>query len=102
MCVLSQGTPCSTGKIHPGNPKQDIFEGKNIETPNTAPDAAAILASLHNSGNVHHQTLHTTNDTKNYAAFQLSTRPPYVKSTSNEIIPPEGIKYQVRFLNLLR
>jgi hypothetical protein len=83
------------------NFKQDISEGKNIETPNTAPDAAAILASLHNSGNVHHQTLNTRTSTKNDATLQLSTKPPYVKSTNNQIILPEGITYKVKFLNLL-
>lgn len=102
MCVLPQGTPCFNGKANSGNSKVDIFEGKNIEIPNTAPDAAAVvLASVHNSGNIHHQTLHTTN-TKNDANLQLSTRPPYVKSTNNQIILPEEITYQVKFLNLLR
>jgi hypothetical protein len=102
MCVLSQETPCSNGKINSGNSKEDIFEGKNIETPNTAPDAAAaILASLQNSGNVHHQTLHTTTSTKSDATLQLSTRPPYVKSTNNQIILPEGITHQVKFPNFL-
>jgi hypothetical protein len=100
MCVLPQGTPCSNEKINSGNSKKDIFEGKNIETPNTAPDAATILASLHNSGNLHHKTLHTTN-TKNDATLQMSTRPPFVKSTNTLIILPEGITYEVKFLNLL-
>jgi hypothetical protein len=103
MCVLPQGTPCFNGKVNSGNSKEDIFEGKNIEIPNTAPDAAAaVLDSLHNSGNVHHQTLHTTTNTKSDANLQLSTRPPYVKSTGNQIISPEGIAYQVKFPNLLR
>jgi hypothetical protein len=101
MCVLSQGTPCSNEKVNSGNSHQDIFEGKNIETPNTAPDAAAILASLHNSGNVHHQTLSTGTSTKTDVTLQLSTKPPYVKSTNNQIILSEGITYKVKVLNLL-
>lgn len=103
MCVLSHGAPCFNGKANSGNSKEDIFEGKNIELPNTAPDAAAaILAPLHYSGNVHHQALHTTTNTKSDANLQLSTRPLYVKSTNNQITLPEGITYQVKFLNLLR
>jgi hypothetical protein len=102
MCVLPQETPCSKGKTKSGNSNKYTLEEKDIETPNTAPDAAAavILSFLNNSGNLYHQTLHTTTTSTNTdTPLQFSTRPPHVQNTNNQTILPYGIMYQVRFLN---
>jgi hypothetical protein len=100
MCVLPQETPCSHAEIKAGNTNKHTFEEKDIESPNTAPDAAAVIQSLlHNSGNVHHQTLHTTTSTNTDTPLQLSTRPPHAPSTNNHTILPHLHTNQVRFLN---
>jgi hypothetical protein len=98
MCVLPQEMHCSNGKTHAGNSDKDILEGKNIETPNTAPDAAAIFNILHNSGNIYYQNLYTTSNISD-ATTELSTTS-YVHSTNNQVILPERITHQVKFLNL--
>ena len=100
MCVLPPETPCSKETTKPGNSNKYPFEEKDIESPNTAPDAAAVILSfLHNSGNLHHQTLHTTTSTNNDNPLQFSTQPPHVQSTKDQTIMPPAIMYQVRFLN---
>jgi hypothetical protein len=100
MCVTSPETSCSNERIITGNSDKGVFNVKNIETPYTAPDAAADLIFLHNSGNVYHQTLHTTVSTNTVATLQMSTKPPHDQSTTNQIILPEAIMYQVKFLTL--
>jgi hypothetical protein len=96
MCVITQETPCSDG-----NSGKGIFEGKIIETPNTAPDAAAVLTFLHNSEYGYHQTLITAG-TNTDATLQLSTKPKYDHSTNDQIILPEVNTYQVKFLTLCK
>jgi hypothetical protein len=105
MCVIPQETPCSNDRINMGHSGKGIFEGKNIETPNTAPDAFADLTFLHNSGNAYHQILHTTTtrtttSTNTDATLQVSTKPPYDHSTNDQIILAGVITYQVKFLTL--
>jgi hypothetical protein len=100
MCVLPPETPCSNGKIKYRNSNKHTFEEKDIESPNTAPDAAAVILSFfNNSGKVYHQTQHTTTSTNTDTPLQLSTRPPHVQSTNNQTILPHVITNQVRFLN---
>jgi hypothetical protein len=100
MCVLPQEMPCSKGTTESGNSNINTFEEKDIESPNTAPDAAvAILNFLHSSGNLNHQTLHTTTSTNTDSPLQFSTRPSNVQSTNIQAILPHEIIYQVRFLN---
>lgn len=96
MCVLPPETPCSKETTKPGNSNKYPFEEKDIESPNTAPDAAAVILSfMHNSGNLYHQTLHTTTSTKTDTTLQFSTQPPHVQSTTL----PHVNTYQVRFQN---
>ena len=100
MCVLPPEKPCSKETTKPENSNKHTFEEKDIESPNTAPDAAAVILSfLHNSGNLYNQPLHTTTNTNNETLLQLSTRPPHVQSTNIQTISPHVITYQVRFLN---
>jgi len=100
MCVLPPETSCSKETSKPGNFNKYPFEEKDIESPHTAPDAAAVLLSiLHNSGNLHHRTLHTTTSTNTDTPLQFSTQPPYVQSTNVQTNFPPAITYQVRFLN---
>jgi hypothetical protein len=100
MCVLPEEMPCSKGTKESGNSNKHTFEKKDIESPNTAPDAAAaILSFLHNPGNLNHQTVHTTTSTNTESPLQFSTRPSYVLSTNSQAILPHEIMHQVRFLN---
>lgn len=92
--------PCCNDKINTGNSGKGIFEGKNIETPNTAPAAAAVLTFLHNSANVYYQTLRTTTSTNTDATLQPSIKSPYDHSMNNQIILPEVTAYQVKFIYL--
>jgi hypothetical protein len=99
MCVLPEETPCSNGKIKSGNSNKHTFEKEDIESPNTAPDAAAsIISLLNNSGNLYHQTLHRTTSAKTDTTLQLSTTPLYVQSTTNQTILSDVITPQVRFM----
>jgi hypothetical protein len=100
MCVLPPEIPCSKETTKPGSSNNYTFEEKDIESPNTAPDAAAVILSfLHNSGNLYHQTLQTTTGTNTGTSLLFSTQTPHVRSTNNHTIWPRVIIYQVRFLN---
>jgi len=100
MCVLPPEMPCSKETTKPGSSNNYTFEEKDIESPNTAPDAAAVIFSfLHNSENLYHQTLQTTTNTNTGTSLLFSTQTPHVQSTNNQSILPRVIAYKVRFLN---
>ncbi|XP_069693506.1 uncharacterized protein [Periplaneta americana] len=78
MCVVPKDDVCLNGIV---NTDIHISEKKPIETPNTAPDIAAVLASkLQNLENIHNSQ-HTTVD-KNGDNSYFSPTPPNIHTTN--------------------